>query len=411
MQEFSFPLGFLFGAATSSYQIEGNNTSSDWWLWEQNYTGKPGGPTEKSGIACDSYNRYEEDFELARLLGHNVHRLSLSWARIEPANGEFNKEEIEHYRKVLKSIKSKGMKTFVTLWHFDVPIWFREIHGWANVMAPKYFERYAKVVAERLGEDIDFYVTMNEPQVYLVMRHILRYWNPIKSHGMLDFLQGLFGLKRAHRSAYLAIKKVDPSAQVGIVENVMSMEPKYKTLWNKFVVELRKTIQFRLIFQYTKADFFGINFYFHDVIGPRDLWIDSSSIETDGNVSDWGWQIFPEGIYRVVKEVAKYKKPLYITENGLADAKDFKREEFIVGHLYWLQKAIAEGADVQGYMHWSLLDNFEWAEGYKWKFGLIEVDRENNLERKIRPSAYTYAKIIRDNGLSKELLRKYKLID
>ena len=154
----------------------------------------------------------------------------------------------------------------------------------------------------------------------------------------------------------------------------------------------------------------GVNYYFHDVIGPGDYFINMSSIETTGEVSDWGWQIYPEGIYHIVKELCcYYDKPIFITENGLADAKDEKRESFIVRHLYYLQKAISEGVCVNGYFHWTLMDNFEWAEGYIRKFGLIEIDRENNLERKIRPSAYTYARICKENGIGEDLLKEFNL--
>ncbi len=405
-----FPDRFLWGSATAAHQVEGNNTNSDWWAWEQEYAGKPGGPAEASGIACDSYNRYEEDFDIAKKLNHNVHRLSLEWARIEPKEGQFDPKELEHYRKVLKSVKSRGMSTFVTLWHFSLPVWVREKKGWGNLPSADYFSRYAKYVAQNLGEDIDFFVTLNEPQVYLTLRHLLGAWLPQKKSSWLDFIEGWIGLVSAHQASYKAIKSVNSSYKVGMVENIMYIDPKANDLWNRLVCEWRKFLQYRLIFRFVNnyCDFIGINYYFHDVIGPWDVFLNSkTTIERDGEVSDWGWQIFPEGLYYVVKEFAGYKKPIYITENGLADAMDLKRESFIVRHLYWLHKAISEGIDVRGYMHWSLLDNFEWSEGYKRKFGLVEVDRDHNLQRKIRPSAYTYGDICKENGLSEELVRRY----
>ncbi|MEK7595317.1 MAG: glycoside hydrolase family 1 protein [Patescibacteria group bacterium] len=403
-----FPDNFLFGAATSSYQVEGNNVNSDWWVWEETHAGLKGGPKEKSGIACDSYNRYEEDFELAKNMNHTVQRVSIEWSRIEPEEGVFNEAEIEHYAKVLDAIRSRGMKTFVTLWHFTNPKWFRDNKGWGNLKAPHYFARYSKYIAQKLGDKIDYFSTLNEPVVYITLRHLLRTWMPQKHTSILDFFDGWIGLLRGHFASYKAIKSVNENYIVGIVENVMCIEPYEETFLNRLICRIRKYLQYEIFLTLVarKTDFFGVNYYFHDVVTPQDIFINQRSIETATERNDWGWEIYPEGIYHVVKEVAKFKKPIYITENGLADAKDEKREGFIVRHLYWVHKAISEGCDIRGYMHWSLLDNFEWAEGYRWKFGLIEVDR-NTLERKVRPSAKTYAEICKTNEVLDELVDKY----
>lgn len=408
-----FPKNFLFGAATSSYQVEGNNTNSDWWAWEEEFAGKEKGPYEKSGIACDSYNRFEEDFKLAKELNQSIQRISLEWSRIEPEEGKFSEEAIEHYGKVLDSIRNNGMKTFVTLWHFSNPKWFRDKKGWGNLKAPFYFARYSELVAQRLGDKIDYFATLNEPVVYITLRHLLKRWMPQKSTSILDFFDGWIGLVRGHFAAYKAIKKVNENFEVGIVENVMYMEPFKKTFVNRLICAIRKRLQFKIFLSIVakKSDFIGVNYYFHDVVTLRGIFIDSRSIETASEKSDWGWEICPQGLYFVLKEVAAFGKPVFVTENGLADAQDEKRESFIVRHLYWMHKAITEGCDVRGYMHWSLLDNFEWAEGYKWKFGLIEVDRERNLERRIRSSALSYADICKKGEISNELLRKSNLSD
>lgn len=412
MKFLKFPNDFLFGSATAAYQIEGGNVNSDWWAWEREYAGKPNGPREMSGFACDSYNRYKEDFKFAQELNHNVHRMSIEWGRIEPQEGKFNEEEIEHYRNVLKSIKSHGMKTFVTLWHFTLPQWLREQKGWGNFKTPYYFARYATLIAERLGEDIDFFITFNEPHVYLALRHVIKIWIPYKHSTFLDFFEGWFGILKGHKEAVKAIKKVNHTFKVGICENIMCIEPKRAVWWNYILCELRKLFQHKIFLHFAlkNCDFIGINYYFHDVVGIRNFFLKKDSLENKrGEVSDWGWEIYPEGIYKVVKEIAKFKKPIYITENGIADATDTKRESFIVRHLYWLHKAIDEGIDVRGYIYWTLLDNFEWAEGYIRKFGLIEVDRSHNLDRKIRPSAYTYAKICKEGGITRDLQEKYNL--
>lgn len=409
MSFLTFPEGFLWGAATSAYQVEGNNINADWWCWEEDFVGKPGGPKEKSGIACDSYNRYEEDFDLARSLNHNAHRLSIEWSRIEPQEGYFDEKEIEHYKNVLRAARSRGMSTFVTLWHFTLPLWVRQKGGWKYPQTPYYFARFATLVAKEFGEYIDYFATLNEPLVYLALRHISSIWSQFKSP--LQFTQGWIGLIRGHRAAYDAIKSVNSRYKVGFVENVMDMEPRYRGFLNELACNVRKVIEYKtfLFFVVGKSDFIGVNYYFHNVVGPWDFFGKNDTVSSPGEKSDWGWQIYPVGIYRVVKELASYKKPIFISENGLADAKDTRRESFIVRHLYYLRRAIAEGVDVKGYFHWSLLDNFEWAEGYTKKFGLIDVNRDNNLTRKIRQSAYSYAQICKENGISEELLKKFGL--
>ncbi len=411
-----FPDNFLWGAATSAHQVEGNNIHSDWWAWEQAYAGKEHGPLEASGVACDSYNRYEEDFKIAKALNHNTHRLSIEWARIEPEEGKFDLDEIEHYRKVLQSVKNNGMKTFVTLWHFTLPNWLRGEKGIGNIHTPYYFARYVKLIVETLDTDIDFYVTLNEPIVYATLRHILKWWVPNINSNYFYFMDSWLGMVRMHKTAYKAIKEINPNAQVGIVENLMDIEPTSNNIFDKAICEVRKWYQYKAFLEAVKnhTDFIGINYYFHEWFGVAKFFERFSQLafgnfgERQSDTSDWGWLIYPKGLYNVVKDISnRYKKPIYITENGLANADDSKREKFIVGHLAWLNKAISEGCDVRGYMHWSLIDNFEWAEGFKWRFGLVEVDRNNNLQRNVRPSAYSYAKICKDNMILEENLQKH----
>ncbi|MBI4091522.1 glycoside hydrolase family 1 protein [candidate division WWE3 bacterium] len=414
MADLKFPEGFLWGAATSGHQIEGGNVHSDWWVWEQEMAGKPGGPLQKSGIACDSYNRYEEDFRVAKELKHNAHRMSIEWSRIEPREGEFDEKEIAHYRNVLKTIKSNGMSTIVTLWHFTIPQWFRAKGGFGSPQAVFYFTRYTKLIAEQLGANIDFFITLNEPLVYLVLRHIDRRWNPEKS-GLfeLQFLKGWVGFVRCHRASFKAIKSLNKDFKVGFVENIMDIDPKDNFFLNKIVASVRKFLQYEIFLRLvlSKADFFGVNYYFHALIDAKGLFLHETQLIGDENSekSDWGWEIHPEGIYDVVVYAKKFKLPILITENGLDDGKDVKREAFIVRHLYFLRKAIDRGGNVIGYLHWSLLDNFEWSEGYLRKFGLVEVVRENNLERKVRKSALTYARICQENALPSDLVEKYVL--
>ena len=180
--EFEFPNEFIWGTATSAHQVEGNNKNSDWWEWEnkdtKNYSIKP----QPSTVACDSYNRYKEDFDLAKSLNTNAIRISIEWARIEPENGVFDEKEIIHYKKVLKYAKSIGLKTYVTLHHFTNPIWFTKLGGWTNGKSNQYFARYCKKCAVEFDEYIDTYLTINEPQVYTLMSYFLGVWPPNKKN-------------------------------------------------------------------------------------------------------------------------------------------------------------------------------------------------------------------------------------
>ncbi len=202
-----FPAHFLWGTATSAYQIEGNNSNTDWWYWENNKKRGQKYPLESSGLACDSYNRYEEDFDLCKELNNNAVRISVEWARIEPSEGKFDYREIAHYKKVLSAAKDRGLKTFVTLHHFTNPLWFYKKGGWTNIRSPHYFARYAKECAKEFGPLVDVYLTINEPQVYALMSYTVGKWPPNKSNLFLSLIVQL-NLMSAHNEAYKKIKSV-----------------------------------------------------------------------------------------------------------------------------------------------------------------------------------------------------------
>jgi len=373
MEEYKFPENFLWGSATSSYQVEGRIENNDWAQAAQ------AGTVPAAGIATDHYNRYEEDFDIAKSLGQNAHRFSIEWARIEPEEGRFNEIEIEHYKKVIDALRNRGMEPFVTLWHFTLPLWFSKMGGFTNSKASFYFSRYTEYVVSRLGDRVKFWITINEPLIYARKSFLAKNksWPPFKNN-IFRFFKVIKTLIASHIMSHNVIKKLNSAHQVGIAKNNIYFEnyPFIKYFWNSLF-----TIK-------NSLDFIGLNYYFHRRF-PR----------TKGkNLTDMGWEIYPKGIYHVLKYLKKYKKPIYITENGLADEQDKKREKFIKGHLLWVHKAIQEGVDLRGYFYWSLLDNFEWAHGFDPRFGLVEVDYQT-LQRKIRPSAYEYAKICKNNKL------------
>ena len=371
---------FLWGAATSAYQVEGGNKND----WSETVF--------DAGQATGHYYHFEEDFGLAKSLGHNAQRISIEWSRIEPEKGKFNQEELEHYYKVISAIREKGMEPMVTLWHFTNPIWFARLGGFTNKKAEKYFSRYVNFVVGNLKNSVKFWITINEPMIYAANAYYKGIWPTQEFSPIFSYFKAINNLIKCHRTAYKIIHRHNHSAQVGIAKNNIHfgdhgypwrlLKKIAEYWWNSYFLNKISRQQ----------DFIGLNYYFHKHIG--EIFFGKKEPHP---VSDIGWGIYPKGLYHILKDLKNYKKPIYITENGLADAKDQKREQFIKDHVYWMKKAMNHGVDVRGYFHWSLIDNFEWDKGFGPRFGLIEVDYRT-MERKIRPSAYAYKNIIKDNS-------------
>lgn len=439
-----FPEGFKWGSATSAHQVEGGN-HNDWTEWEKSpvriaQLKKEGeDPSDFiSGRACDSYNHYEEDFDIAKKLNQNIHRFSIEWSRIEPEEGKFNEKEMEHYKRLIDALRDRGIEPMVTLWHFANPIWFAEKGGFLNKKSPTYFTRYAKYVVDNLKDRVGLWITFNEAfTVYAGYTNLNATW-PSRGRGILNFFKMRRNITKAHTLAYRDIKKIYNVAQtqeqlssmshnpilqrvnasqntatlcdiqemshnvaVGITENnvfVPDTKNFLTTLSRRIYKRLRNFYFFKKYTPY--YDFIGLNYYHisrKPYFGEKNEIIPKHEIMTEMN-----WEIYPEGIYFVLKDLNKFKKPIFITENGIADGVDQLREKFIKNHLYWVWRAIQDGADVCGYLYWSLLDNFEWAHGFSPRFGLVEIDYAT-LERKIRSSAYEYAKICLTNRLEIDL--------
>lgn len=402
-----FPKNFYWGAATASYQVEGGIENCDWAKAARD------GRVPAAGRACDHYNRYEEDFDIAKSLGHNAHRFSIEWARIEPEEGKFDMKEIEHYKKVLKALHKRNIEPFITLWHFTLPLWFSERGGWEKKDAPELFARYCAYVVTELGDLCTHFSTINEPNVYTTHGWLYGAWPPFKRGKILWKKIGKedgtsertsatisFGnifkyfkvtkmLTRAHRAAYQEIKKVVPRAQVGIVKHVHYFHGHrgpQNILLARVMTYLQSLRYLNSIMD--SCDEIGLNYYRNTGYGEV----------REYKLTDMGWKVAPEFIYQVLMLLKRYNKPVVIAEAGLADADDSDRAEYITKQVEATWRAIQDGVDVRGHMYWSLLDNYEWALGYEKRFGLVEIDYET-LERTIRPSAYVYKKICEQNGL------------
>lgn len=392
-----FPKGFLWGAATSAYQVEGNNIHSDWEDFKS------------AGKASDQYHLYEQDFDLAKKLGHNAHRLSIEWSRIEPEEGKFDSSAITHYKKVLKTLKDRDFTVMLTLHHFTNPQWITLQGGWENGKTAQYFERFVEKVVPELKDYVDLWITINEPGVLMWQSYLVGLWPPQKKNRWTAF-RVLLNLASAHKKAYKLIHNLIPYAEVGIAHNIISFDAFHHHSILEGIFEWGYDVfGNHLIYILTGKthDFLGINYYFNQYISfngqtrlPRI--VDISVSKKD--ISDLGWEIYPEGIFDILIDISDFHLPVYITENGIASTNDDRRVRFLIGYLKEIYHAIQLGVDVKGYFHWSLIDNFEWADGFEPRFGLVEVDYKNQA-RKVRPSAYVYKEIIKRNGIPHDLLK------
>lgn len=420
-----YPRGFLWGSATSSHQVEGN-TNNDWTVWEKtiadlysktpHYSYNPKYvssyiKTEKtkkdnflSGKASDHYNLYKKDIDLLKSLGQNSYRFSIEWSRVQPKEGEFNEEALKHYRDVITYCKGNNIEPIVTLWHFTNPVWIAQIGGWENTQTVDYFLKYAKKVVEYLGTEVKYWITINEPEVYSADCYLAGN-KLVQKKNFYSYNKVLFNLLKAHKASYLLIKHLDNNSLVSIAKHFTYFHLRDPLNYTDRVIKrgLDWFQNYRILNSIENyCDFLGINFYFtieigspkkvsnYISIGPR-VFLDNTS-----RYSDLGWPLFPENIYKVLINLKRYNKPILIAENGLADVEDKHRKWFLQKTFISLEKSIEAGVNLIGYIHWSLLDNFEWSDGFGPRFGLIEVNYKTQ-ERRIRPSAYYYSKYIKDN--------------
>jgi len=402
-----FPKGFLWGTATSAHQVEGGNDYNDWWAWEEGAGHVKN--DDMSGKAADHYNRFREDFGIAKKMGSRLHRLSIEWSRIEKEPGKFDRAALKHYHEVFDALRKKNIKIMLTLHHFTNPLWFTERGGWMSRRAPHYFARFVKKMAREYGKKIDFWITINEPNVYAANGFLRGVWPPQKK-SIFAYLRVIHNLARAHRRAYRIIHASQKNAQVGIAHNVFSIESYQWWKLSSFLkMKLLNHVWNHHFFSLSRGthDFIGINYYFHTRIRKSGLFsiktIDAREEHREG--SDLGWEIYPLGIFQAIMNMRQYNLPLYITENGVAAENDDRRCRFLVAHIKEVYHAIQAKADVRGYCYWSLIDNFEWDKGFTPRFGLVEIDYSHDYARRPRPSAHVYARICKENGIHHDLLR------
>jgi len=402
---YKFPENFLWGAATASHQIEGG-LSNNWTRWEQSNAERlaktglnplaqdPENYISNSKYSPESFKYWKRDLEVMKKLDLKAYRLSVEWSRIQPKKGVFCKEEIDYYKRYLKLLKMSGIKVVLTCWHWSIPLWLEQEGGLLSKDIFNYFNKYVRFLVQELSEYVDYWITINEPESF-VFSYLFGSWPPGVKNPLIFHKVFMRILPKMHTGAYYEIKNLDPKKPVSLAKSISYISAYNCMPWNKLVAYLYDWYVNKLFLDKTLKymDYMGINFYFYNKLGVRGIKNDNDK------VSDLGWWLQPEKLYNVVLDVYKrYKKPIFITENGLADNDDTLREWWIEESVKAMYKAISENVSIIGYLHWSLLDNFEWDKGYWPKFGLVSIDSKTK-ERVIKKSGLYYSEIIRNNGI------------
>ncbi len=409
--ELKFPKHFYWGASTSAHQIEGSN-HNNWSVWELENAKTLAKTAEwklsdlpawaeirkqatdpdnyVSGVAVDHYQRYKLDLALAEKLNLNAFRFSIEWSRIEPEEGVWSREAIDHYRDYIREIKLRGMEPLPTLYHWTTPVWFSDRGGFEKSSNIKFFQRFAEKVIDEYHQDIRYITTINEPDT-VVSHGYITLDHPPQSRSYLKAFLVYRNLLRAHKGVYKYAHQKSRRLKVGFTKSYAWVRAGDDRFITRVAVRADLWLRDDIVLRYVrrKIDFIGVNYYFSD------RHIGFKIENTNEQLNDLGWEMRPGDLKLVLVRLKKWNKPIIITESGAADHKDEYRKQWIASSVAAIHGAIGEGVDVFGYLHWSLLDNFEWAYGRWPRFGLIEIDYENNLKRTVRPSGLWYAKLVK----------------
>jgi beta-glucosidase len=385
-----FPEGFVWGTATAAHQVEGGNWNNDWWMWEHD----PGSPcVEPSGDACDHFWRYPDDIAMLAELGFGAYRFSLEWSRIEPEDGEFSRNALDHYRRMIACCRDHGLLPVVTYHHFTSPRWtLTEIGGWEEPVVAERFARFCEHAAAHLGDETGMVCTINEPNVVAVLGYYLGLFPPGKRDEDVTN-RAIDNLVRAHRLGYEAIKAGPGTAPVGLTLSMAEMvaEPGGEAQ----MARARDRMEDVWLEAARGDDYIGAQMYSRMRFGADGILGPAEGVRT----TLMGYEFWPQALEATVRRAAEVAQvPIYVTENGIGTDNDEERIEYVTDALRGLKRCLDDGLDVRGYFCWSLLDNFEWALGYKPTFGLVAVDRETQV-RTPKPSAHWMGEIARTNRL------------
>jgi len=387
MAEHRFPPGFLFGASTAAHQIEGANTNSNWWAIEHHPSSHV---AEPSGDAADSFHRWGEDLDLVAELGFNAYRFSIEWARIEPAPGELSYAALAHYRAMIDGALERGIEPVVTLHHFTEPRWVTDAGSWADAGS---VDRFVGYVERAVGilDGVRYVATINEPNILGVMARVMHLGSggddPDRERDIptaplpAPHLASEVNVIAAHHAARDAIKAARPDLQVGwtVASQVISAVPGGEDTAAAFA----DLVEDRYLRESTGDDWVGVQSYTRNVFGPDGFIRD----DPEDTRTLTGWEYWPTAVGEALRHTAGIvgDVPMIVTENGIATDDDERRIAYTDGALSSVRAALDDGLDVRGYLHWSLLDNYEWGS-YTPTFGLVAVDRET-FRRTVKPSA------------------------
>ncbi len=435
-----FPDGFHWGAALSAHQAEGGNRANDWLRFEQRGGAIRGGAT--SGDACRHWERFDEDFARARGYGHTMHRLSLEWSRIEPARGRRDGAAVDHYHAVFASLRRHGLVPLVTLHHFTNPLWIADAGGWESRATLDAFDEFVGFCAREFGGEVDWWCTINEPEVAAFRAYSEGAWPPGRRDDARA-LAVLAHLLEAHGRAYRILHAEDRAdadgdghpAIVGFAKHLAQLVPDRPwfppdlvraavedRVFNAAVLAAPVSghialnipgvgrVDRRVAGLERSLDYLGLNYYTRWRVRGLSR---TPRVAAAGAVrNDLGWEVWPAGLAAAARRAAGTGVPVLVTEHGVADAADAVRPRALVASLLALGRAIAGGTPVLGYLHWSLMDNFEWAEGYAGRFGLEHVDfTAPDRPRTPRRSAAVLARIARANGIEAGLARELGVVE
>lgn len=409
--ELKFPKNFLWGVATSAHQIEGGQ-HNQWSVWElenakalaaqssYQFDDLSNWPEVKrsaqtpsnyvSGRATEHYARFAEDISLVRKLNLNAFRFSIEWSRVQPEQGAWDAGAVKHYKEVLAELKKQGIEPMVTLFHFTLPVWFAEMGGFEKRANVTFFVEFAERILSELGGTIRYVITINEPEIYASQSYLEAKWPP-QVQNRAQYRRVLANLAFAHNTIAKKLHAASRRYRVSVAKNsayiypgddsALSVRAAAVMQYQRDDMFLRKVIK--------QCDFLGVNYYFSErVYGYR-------VHNPDERLNDLGWDMQPQYLERALERLSeKYKKPIIVTENGLADASDEDRQWWLMQTILAMQRAMRSGVELLGYFHWSLTDNFEWDKGYWPRFGLYAVDYRT-MERTPRPSAVWFAKVLK----------------
>jgi beta-glucosidase len=387
----TFPERFLFGAAFSAHQVEGGNTNSDWWWWEH-VDGTP--CREPSGDACDFYHRYRDDVAMLAGFGLTTLRFGIEWARIEPAEGEFSRASLDHYRRVLDACHEHGVTPIVTFHHFTLPLWLHSMGGFTSARFVELFERYCDRSAAALGDLIGYACTINEPQGLGQSGYLLGINPPGHTDDRVGAQRTTEHLLEAHRAGASAIRS-HTRAPVGVCLALPDIQYEDGAQPGSTSLEVESQVNEQFFELARHDDFIGVQTYTRFRIGPEGSrspghdWSDTlRELDETDETTQMGYEYYPQALGGAIRRAWKSTGgiPILVTENGIATTVDEKRVRYMDTAMREVLACLDEGIDVRSYIYWSLLDNFEWAFGYAPTFGLVAVDR-STFERRPKPSA------------------------